>query len=86
MGWKLHAFVLIQAGRLGRKIVFETLPSHHCPRQGRLSRTLREPFGCEERANLVILVHEEKAVAESGTLRKGGTTKTRLVPDLETMT
>ena len=27
MEWKLHAFVLIQAGRFGRKIVFETQPS-----------------------------------------------------------
>jgi len=62
MEWKLHAFVLIQAVRFGRKIVFETQLSHHCPRQGWLSRTLREPVGCEDRANLVILVHEEKAV------------------------
>jgi len=84
MEWKLHAFVLIQAGRFGRKIVFETQPSLF-PRQGRLSRTLREPVGCEDRKNLVILVHEEKAVAESGALRKGGTSKTRLVPALETM-
>ena len=27
MEWKLHAFVLIKAGRFGRKIVFETQPS-----------------------------------------------------------
>jgi hypothetical protein len=43
------------------------------------------PLGVMIGPNLVILVHEEKAVVESGTLRNGGTSKTRLVPDLETM-
>jgi hypothetical protein len=70
--WKLHAFVLIQAGRFGRKIVFATQPSHHCQGKVGFLELWASPLGVRIAPNLVILVHEEKAVAQSRALREGG--------------
>ena len=85
MEWKLHAFVLIQAGRFGRKIVFETQPSLISQGKVGFLELCASPLVVRIGQISSYWVHEEKAVAESGTLRKGGTSKTRLVPDLETM-
>ena len=72
MEWKLHAFVVIQTGRCWQQNRFCNTSKLPLP-QGKVG--FRElcagPLGVRIGPNLVILVHEEKAVAESGTLRKG---------------
>jgi hypothetical protein len=53
MECKLHAFVLIQAGRFGRKIVFETQPSLISQGKVGFLELCPSPLGCEDWANLV---------------------------------
>jgi len=53
MECKLHAFVLIQAGRFGRKIVFETQPSLISQGKVGFLELCPSPLGCKDWANLV---------------------------------